>query len=111
VLKRNLALLEPEVTHLSPGRTWRTAPVERTTANSDKLYQSVFVENRDMKKSIAYLVVAMLVLASFAFAQDLRTATLVGNVTDATGAVVPNAAVAVINTETQVTTRGVTNED
>jgi hypothetical protein len=64
-----------------------------------------------MRNSIAYPVVAMLVFAFCAFAQDLRTATLVGNVTDGTGAVVPNAAVTVTNTETQVVTRGVTNQD
>ncbi len=64
-----------------------------------------------MKNSVAYPVVAMLVFASCALAQDLRTATLVGNVTDGTGAVVPNATVAVINTETQVITRGATNQE
>src|ERR1700693_2858436 len=64
-----------------------------------------------MKNSIAYLVVAIFLSASCAWAQDLRTATLVGNVPDATGAIVPNAAVVVTNTETQVVTRGVTNQD
>ena len=45
------------------------------------------------------------------FAQDLRTATLVGTVTDAAGAVVPRAAVTVTNMQTQVSTGVGTNED
>jgi hypothetical protein len=64
-----------------------------------------------MKTSVAYLVVAILSCAAFASAQDLRTATLVGTVTDSTGAIVPGAAVAATNVETQVVTRGVTNQD
>ncbi len=45
------------------------------------------------------------------FAQDLRTATLVGNVTDASGASVVNAAVTVTNVDTNVATRTKTNGD
>ncbi len=43
--------------------------------------------------------------------QDLRTATLVGNVTDASGASVVNAAVTVTNIDTNVLTKTKTNED
>ncbi len=64
-----------------------------------------------MKSLVGYPAVAMLIFAISASAQDLRTATLVGNVTDASGAVVPGAQIAVVNTETQVNTRSVTNQD
>jgi len=50
-------------------------------------------------------------LGSLAFAQNSRTATLVGTVTDSAGAVVPKAVVTVTNVQTQVVTRGMTNED
>jgi hypothetical protein len=45
------------------------------------------------------------------FAQDVRTATLVGAVTDASGAVVPNAAVTITNTGTQVASRLITDSE
>jgi hypothetical protein len=51
-----------------------------------------------MKHLIAYSVVAMLVFASCALAPNLRTATLVGTVTDASGAAVANALVVVTST-------------
>src|SRR6185437_9102548 len=63
-----------------------------------------------MKNLIGYLV-AIFVFVSCAFGQDLRTATLVGSVTDASGAVVPGAQVAAVNIDTQVSTRGVTNQE
>ena len=63
-----------------------------------------------MRKSLEYLALALFATLGAAFAQDLRTATLVGTVTDTTGAVVPNAAVTVTNNGTQVVTRGKTNE-
>lgn len=57
---------------------------------------------------ILFLVLA---LASFAPAQDSRTATLVGTVTDTTGAAVPKAAVNAKNVQTQVVSRGETTAD
>ena len=55
-----------------------------------------------------------LIVLSFAaasFAQEMRTATLVGNVTDPSGAAVPNAEVNVVNVQTQVATHGQTTGD
>src|SRR5690348_8899012 len=49
--------------------------------------------------------------ATLCSAQDLRTATLVGNVTDSSGAAVANADITVTNTGTNVVTRGKTNEE
>jgi|HubBroStandDraft_6_1064221.scaffolds.fasta_scaffold308399_1 hypothetical protein len=63
-----------------------------------------------MQRMSAY-VLALFGIACAGLAQDLRTATLVGTVTDSTGAIVPNAAVAVINVDTQVVTRGRSNQD
>jgi hypothetical protein len=63
-------------------------------------------------KSILVRCIAMSVLPVFAgLSQDLRTATLVGTVTDESGAVVANAAATVTNVDTQVVTSGKTNED
>ncbi len=64
-----------------------------------------------MRNSLAHLVVAMFALGSFAVGQDLRTATLVGTVTDTTGSVVSGATVNVTNVDTQVVTPGKTNQD
>src|SRR5579859_5728518 len=55
--------------------------------------------------------VFLLAAVSCAISQDVQTATLVGTVTDHTGAVIPGATVAVTNTQTQVVSRGVTNGD
>ena len=52
----------------------------------------------------------VLAVSSFGAAQDLRTATLVGTVTDSSGATVANAAVTVTNVDTQVVTRSKTND-
>jgi hypothetical protein len=57
------------------------------------------------------VLVALLTMTANIWGQELRTATLVGNVTDASGAVVPNAAITMTNVDTQVTTRGLTNGD
>jgi hypothetical protein len=54
---------------------------------------------------------AMVAMAVSIFGQELRTATLVGTVTDASGSVVPNAPVVITNVDTQVVSRGVTNAD
>ena len=45
------------------------------------------------------------------FCQDIRTATLVGTVTDSSGAVVANVAVTATNVDTQVVTRSLTNDE
>src|SRR5438309_6887059 len=50
-------------------------------------------------------------LAAPAFAQTTGAATIVGNVTDISGAVVPGAQVTVVNTETNFHFEGVTNQD
>jgi hypothetical protein len=60
---------------------------------------------------LSHLVVILLAAVSCALSQDVQTATLVGTVTDHTGAVIPGATVAVTNTQTQVVSRGVTNGD
>ena len=58
-----------------------------------------------------FLCAALLSMApTLSFAQDLRTATLVGTVTDASGATVANADVTVTNVDTQVVTRSKTND-
>jgi hypothetical protein len=60
---------------------------------------------------LSHLVVILLCAASCALAQDVQSATLVGTVTDHTGAVIPGATVTVTNTQTQVVSRGATNGD
>jgi hypothetical protein len=56
-------------------------------------------------------VLAVLFAFSAAFAQTTGTATLVGTLSDNTGAVVPGAAVNLVNTETQFVYNGVTNNE
>ena len=51
-----------------------------------------------MKKAIAF--VALVLLATSAYAQTTGAATILGTVTDTTGAVIPGAKVVVANTET-----------
>jgi hypothetical protein len=63
-----------------------------------------------MRHVIAYTV-ALLATAAFLFSQDIRTATLIGTVTDSSGAVVADAAVIVTNVDTKVTHRTVTNSE
>jgi hypothetical protein len=63
-----------------------------------------------MRKATICLI-ALLAMATFLFCQDIRTATLVGTVTDSTGGVVSNVAVTVTNIDTQVVTRGLTNAE
>src|SRR5689334_8678022 len=50
-----------------------------------------------------YRLLSIAILCSAAYAQTAGTATLLGNVTDSTGAVVAGAKVAVINPETTAT--------
>jgi hypothetical protein len=61
-------------------------------------------------KKLALSAALTLGAAVLGFSQDLRTATLVGNVTDATGAAIADATVAVTNVDTSVVTRSKTNE-
>jgi hypothetical protein len=56
-------------------------------------------------------VITVLLLGSVAFAQTTGTATVVGTLTDNTGAVVPGAPVEIVNTETQFVYKGVTNAE
>jgi Carboxypeptidase regulatory-like domain len=60
---------------------------------------------------IARFALTILTLAVLSFAQDVRTATVVGTVTDSSGAAVPGAQVSVTNLQTKVATRGVTTPD
>src|SRR6266700_681626 len=62
-----------------------------------------------MKKAIAF--VALVLLTSAAHAQTTGAATIVGTVTDTTGAVIPGAKVVVVNTTTGFKFDGVTNSD
>src|SRR5437763_11764 len=61
-----------------------------------------------MRKVILCLV-AVCAMTTFLFGQDIRTATLVGTVTDGSGAVLVNVAVNLTNVDTQVATRSLTN--
>src|SRR5258705_13579296 len=54
---------------------------------------------------------AVVCLAGLAMAQTTGTATLVGTVTDNTGAVVPGASIHIVNTETQFVYQGQTNAE
>ena len=60
-----------------------------------------------MRKSI----LGLLLPVAIAFAQTTGTATLVGTVTDNTGAVVPGASVKIVNTETQFVYNGLTSPE
>src|SRR6187431_3015272 len=57
------------------------------------------------------ILLAVLCFAGLAMAQTTGTATLVGTVTDNTGAVVPGASVNIVNTETQFVYQGTTNAE
>ena len=57
------------------------------------------------------VLAGVLALASLALAQDTRTATLVGTITDNTGATVPKAAITVTNVQTQVVSKSETNAE
>src|SRR6266849_4319262 len=62
-----------------------------------------------MKKAIAF--VALVLLTSPVYAQTTGAATILGTVTDTSGAVIPGAKVVVSNTETGFKFDGVTNSD
>src|SRR5690348_13686226 len=68
------------------------------------------LEELSMSK-LSHLVVILLGAVSCGLSQDVQSATLVGTVTDHTGAVIPGATVAVTNTQTQVVSRGVSNSE
>ena len=59
----------------------------------------------------AIYLTALCAVPTFLFSQDIRTATLVGTVTDSSGGVISNVAVTVTNVDTLVVTRGLTNSD
>ncbi len=63
-----------------------------------------------MKRRLASYIAAFFWLAEPGFTQDLRTATLVGTVTDQSGAVVASGTVIVTNLDTKVNSPGKTNE-
>ena len=56
-------------------------------------------------------LLALVLLFPAVFSQTTGTATLVGTVTDNTGAVVPGAAINIVNTETQFVYKGQTNAE
>src|SRR5437763_17204766 len=64
-----------------------------------------------MKTSIVLLVLGCWLGISTASAQTTGAATIVGNVTDTSGAVVPGAKISVVNTETNFHFEGLTNQD
>ena len=64
-----------------------------------------------LQKITMSCVVALLAMASLAAAQDVQSATVVGTVTDPTGAVMPNATVTVTNTATNVSGHATTNSE
>ena len=62
-----------------------------------------------MKKLV--LIAAMVLAAVPSYAQNLRTATLVGTVTDSSGATIADAAITVLNVDTNVASRSKTNDE
>src|ERR1700712_1712672 len=62
-----------------------------------------------MKKLV--LIAAMVLAAVPSYAQNLRTATLVGTVTDSSGATIADAAITVLNVDTNVASRSKTNAE
>ncbi len=60
-------------------------------------------------RNVTMSLIALTAMTTSLFCQDIRTATLVGTVTDSSAAVLSNAAVTVTNVDTQVVTRSLTN--
>src|SRR5689334_22559383 len=56
-------------------------------------------------------VLSVLSFVSVAFAQTTGTATMVGTITDNTGAIVPGASINIVNTETQFVSNSETNSE
>ena len=65
---------------------------------------------KSMKNTFLYAALLSMA-ATLSFGQDVQSATVVGTVTDSSGAVVPNASVTVTNTATNVAARVRTNAD
>src|SRR5438067_242458 len=65
----------------------------------------------DTMYRLLVLFVAALLSVSAGLAQTTGAATIVGNVTDSSGAVIPAAKVSVVNTETNFHFDGLTNQD
>ncbi len=55
-------------------------------------------------RSVTMSFIALTAMATSLFCQDIRTATLIGTVTDSSGAVLSNAAVTATNVDTQEVT-------
>lgn len=62
-------------------------------------------------KALVLLTFSLVVFTTCAMGQAARTATLVGNVTDTTGAAVPGAKVNLVDIETKFASNGVTNAE
>ncbi len=62
-------------------------------------------------KRLWQLAVCLFIFTTLVMGQAARTATLVGTVTDPTGAIIPAAKVTLTNTETNVVSNAVTNVD
>jgi hypothetical protein len=62
-------------------------------------------------KPLLYWALALMLTGGYAAAQEVQSATVVGTVTDPTGAVVPNASVTVTNTATNIAAHTTTNAD
>src|SRR5580698_4417841 len=60
---------------------------------------------------LLFCMLSSLAMMPFAGAQDVQSATVVGTVTDPTGAVVPNAAITLMNTATNVAAHATTNAE
>ena len=73
-----------------------------------KQFYPVF--QRQVLGSKLILLATLLFLASIAFAQRGR-GTILGSVTDASGAVIPGAVVTITNTDTNISTTATTNND
>ncbi|HUQ95380.1 MAG TPA: carboxypeptidase-like regulatory domain-containing protein [Bryobacteraceae bacterium] len=69
----------------------------------------VDISSRDKGVAMLAIFVALMTFAPNAFAQSTGTATVVGSVTDSSGAIVPNAKITVRNLETQFVSEGITN--
>src|ERR1700761_6004080 len=68
-------------------------------------------EARESMKIALFSMLVLCATASLSIAQDVQSATVVGTVTDSSGAVVPNAAITVTNTATNAAAHATTNSD